>query len=97
MKINSKDFRVPPDEVVKLRKCPTTVKPVCESKKEYQELMCEHVKKLQPCHQIPGGERISYGDGLRRRENHGGHRERTLPQALIGHVCQVQILPKGRN
>jgi PPK2 family polyphosphate:nucleotide phosphotransferase len=46
MKINSKDFRVPPDEGVKLRKWPTTVKPVCESKKEYQELLCEHVEKL---------------------------------------------------
>jgi PPK2 family polyphosphate:nucleotide phosphotransferase len=46
MKINSKDFRVPPDEGVKLRKWPTTVKPVCNSKKEYQELLCEHVEKL---------------------------------------------------
>ena len=46
MKINSKDFRVPPDQGVKLRKWPTTVKPVCESKQEYQELLCEHVEKL---------------------------------------------------
>jgi PPK2 family polyphosphate:nucleotide phosphotransferase len=46
MKFNSKDFRVPPDEGVKLRKWPTTVKPVCESKKEYQKLLCEHVEKL---------------------------------------------------
>ena len=46
MKINSKDFRVRPGEKVKLRKWPTIVKPFCKSKKQYQELLEEHVEKL---------------------------------------------------
>ena len=46
MKINSKDFRVRPGEKVKLKKWPTVVKPFFKSKKEYKELMEEHVEKL---------------------------------------------------
>jgi PPK2 family polyphosphate:nucleotide phosphotransferase len=46
MKIDSKDFRVRPGEKVKLREWPTIVKPVCESKKEYQELLEAHVAEL---------------------------------------------------
>ncbi len=45
MNINSKDFRVPPGEKVKLREWPTIVKPFCKSKKR-QELLEEHVEEL---------------------------------------------------
>ena len=46
MKISSQDFRVPPGEKVDLRKWPTMLKPFCQSKKQYQELLEEHVKEL---------------------------------------------------
>jgi PPK2 family polyphosphate:nucleotide phosphotransferase len=46
MKIDSKDFRVRPGENVKLKKWPTHVKPYCESKKQYQELLEEHIAEL---------------------------------------------------
>jgi PPK2 family polyphosphate:nucleotide phosphotransferase len=46
MKIKSKDFRVRPGEKVKLADWPTIVKPFCKSKKEYQELLEEHVEAL---------------------------------------------------
>jgi hypothetical protein len=39
MQINSKEFRVRPGEKVRLSERPTIVKPFCESKKEYQELL----------------------------------------------------------
>ena len=44
MKINSKDFRVRPGKKVKLGEWPTIVKPFCKSKKDYQELLEEHVE-----------------------------------------------------
>jgi PPK2 family polyphosphate:nucleotide phosphotransferase len=46
MKINSKDFRVEPGKKVKLKDRPAIVKPFCKSKKEYRELLEEHVAKL---------------------------------------------------
>ncbi len=46
MKINSKDFRVRPGENVRLTEWPTSVKPICKSKDQYQELLAEHVEKL---------------------------------------------------
>jgi PPK2 family polyphosphate:nucleotide phosphotransferase len=46
MKINSSDFRVRPDEKVKLSEWPTIVKPFCKSKKRYQKLLREHVEEL---------------------------------------------------
>jgi PPK2 family polyphosphate:nucleotide phosphotransferase len=46
MKIKSKDFRVRPGKKVNLTDWPTMVKPFCSSKKEYQELLEEHVEKL---------------------------------------------------
>jgi PPK2 family polyphosphate:nucleotide phosphotransferase len=52
MKINSKDFRVRPGKTVHLDKWPTTVSPVCQSKKEYQELLGEHVEKLSALQQL---------------------------------------------
>ena len=45
MKIDSKDFRVT-GKKVKLSDWPTQIKPVCESKAEYQELLGEHVTRL---------------------------------------------------
>jgi PPK2 family polyphosphate:nucleotide phosphotransferase len=52
MKINSKDFRVPPGEKVNLREWPTRVKPFCKSKKQYQELLGEHVEALSSLQQL---------------------------------------------
>ena len=46
MKINSKDFRVPPGKKVRLKDWPTIVKPFFKSKKRYQELLEQHVKEL---------------------------------------------------
>jgi PPK2 family polyphosphate:nucleotide phosphotransferase len=46
MKINSQDFRVRPGEKIELGKRPTIVKPLCKSKKEYQELLEKHVSEL---------------------------------------------------
>jgi PPK2 family polyphosphate:nucleotide phosphotransferase len=46
MKINSKDFRVLEGRDVNLRKWPTTVKPVCKSKEQYQKLLGDHVAQL---------------------------------------------------
>jgi PPK2 family polyphosphate:nucleotide phosphotransferase len=46
MKINSKDFRVRPGEKVNLTEWPTTIKPFCNSKKQYQKLLEEHVEEL---------------------------------------------------
>jgi PPK2 family polyphosphate:nucleotide phosphotransferase len=46
MKIDSKDFRVPPSEKVQLSEWPTMVKPSCKSKKEYQEVLEGHVDGL---------------------------------------------------
>ena len=46
MKINSKNFRVPPGKRLKLGEWPTIVKPICKSKKQYQELLGKHVAEL---------------------------------------------------
>jgi len=46
MKIDSKDFRVRPEEKVKLKEWPTIVKPFCKSKKRYQKLLEEHAREL---------------------------------------------------
>jgi len=46
MKINSKNFLVWPGEKVHLSEWPTIVKPFCKSKKDYQELLGEHVAEL---------------------------------------------------
>jgi PPK2 family polyphosphate:nucleotide phosphotransferase len=51
MKINSKDFRVT-GKKVQLGEWPTTVKPFFESKKEYKELLAEHIEKLSALQQL---------------------------------------------
>jgi PPK2 family polyphosphate:nucleotide phosphotransferase len=52
MKIKSKDFRVEEGEKVKLDKWPTLVKPVYQSKEQYQELLREHVGQLSALQQL---------------------------------------------
>jgi PPK2 family polyphosphate:nucleotide phosphotransferase len=46
IQIKSKDFRVRPGETVKLEKRPTLVKPVCESRDQYQHLLGAHIEEL---------------------------------------------------
>ncbi len=43
MRINSRDFSVSPGDRVELEKWPTSVKPICKSKKQYHKLLDEHV------------------------------------------------------
>jgi PPK2 family polyphosphate:nucleotide phosphotransferase len=52
MKINSKDFRVREGEKVKLKKWPTLVKPVYQSKEQYQELLEAQVNELSALQQL---------------------------------------------
>jgi len=52
MKINSKDFRVQEGEKVRLKKWPTLVKPVYQSKEQYQELLGEQVAELSELQQL---------------------------------------------
>ncbi|MHB1620234.1 MAG: ADP-polyphosphate phosphotransferase [Sulfuricella sp.] len=52
MKINSEDFRVQEGEKVKLKKWPTVVKPVYQSKEQYQKLLAEHVAQLSSLQQL---------------------------------------------
>jgi PPK2 family polyphosphate:nucleotide phosphotransferase len=46
MKLNSDHYRVPSGKQFNLDDCPTLGKPVCKSKKKYQELLAEHVGQL---------------------------------------------------
>ena len=52
MKINSTDFRVRPGDKVDLGDWPTIGKPLFKSKKEYQELLGEHVAELSSLQQL---------------------------------------------
>jgi PPK2 family polyphosphate:nucleotide phosphotransferase len=52
MKIDSKDFRVPPGANVDLSKWPTIIDPYYKSKKEYKELLLEHMEKLSSLQQL---------------------------------------------
>jgi PPK2 family polyphosphate:nucleotide phosphotransferase len=52
VKINSKDFRVPPGKKVDLRRWPTTVEHFFKSKQEYQELLERHVEGLSSLQQL---------------------------------------------
>jgi PPK2 family polyphosphate:nucleotide phosphotransferase len=52
MKIDSKDFRVRPGGKVNLKEWPTIVKPFCKSKKQYQEVLGEHVEELSSLQQL---------------------------------------------
>src|ERR1017187_4901855 len=46
IKINSRNFRVPPDKEVDLSKWPTVVDAFTKSKKEYEQLLRQHMEKL---------------------------------------------------
>jgi PPK2 family polyphosphate:nucleotide phosphotransferase len=46
MTIDSSDFRVRPGKPVNLNKWPTIIKPICKSKKEYQDLLSQQVEQL---------------------------------------------------
>lgn len=52
LKINSKDFRVPPGKKVELKRWPTTVERFSKSKEEYQELLEKHVETLSSLQQL---------------------------------------------
>ena len=57
MKINSNDYRVPPDKKIKLDEWPTLGKPLCKSKKDYHELLDDHVEQLSAL------QRLHYASG----------------------------------
>src|ERR1700736_691479 len=52
MKIDSQDFRVRAGQEVDLRKWPTIVDPVYDSKEHYQTLLAEHVAQLSSLQQL---------------------------------------------
>jgi PPK2 family polyphosphate:nucleotide phosphotransferase len=52
MKINSKDFQIPPGKGVDLGKWPTIVDPYYKSKKQYKEFLLEHMDKLSSLQQL---------------------------------------------
>ena len=52
MKIDSKDFRVASGKKVNLSEWPTTIPPICKSKKQYQKLLEEHVAALSSLQQL---------------------------------------------
>jgi PPK2 family polyphosphate:nucleotide phosphotransferase len=52
MKISSKDFRVREGEEVNLKKWPTIADPVYNSKKQYEELLKDHVAQLSAQQQL---------------------------------------------
>ena len=52
MTIDLKDYRVPPDKKVDLSKWPTIVDPYSKSKKQYNELLQQHLKQLNSLQQL---------------------------------------------
>ena len=46
MKISTNDYRVGTGEALKLDDRPTSIKPICKSKEQYQKLLKEHVEAL---------------------------------------------------
>ena len=52
MKIDSKDFRVNEGDKVDLRKWPTKTEPVYKSKKDYQDMLADHVARLSAQQQL---------------------------------------------
>ncbi|HZV82521.1 MAG TPA: ADP-polyphosphate phosphotransferase [Geobacteraceae bacterium] len=47
MKIDTEDFRVKPGEKVKLKEWQTQIKPCYKSKKQYQEILGEHIEEMR--------------------------------------------------
>jgi PPK2 family polyphosphate:nucleotide phosphotransferase len=52
MSIDSKDYRVPPDKKVDLDKWPTMVDPYAKSKRQYEELLHQHMVNLNSLQQL---------------------------------------------
>jgi PPK2 family polyphosphate:nucleotide phosphotransferase len=52
MKIDSNDFRIPSGKEVDLSKWPTIVDPYYKSKKQYKEILLEHMEKLSSLQQL---------------------------------------------
>src|SRR3984957_6506298 len=52
MKIHSKDFRVPHHKKIDIKRLPTIVKPFCQSKKEYKDLLEKHIAELTSLQQL---------------------------------------------
>jgi PPK2 family polyphosphate:nucleotide phosphotransferase len=52
MTIDSKDYRVPSDKKIDLSKWPTIVEPYAKSKKQYKELLQQHIEKLSSLQQL---------------------------------------------
>ncbi len=52
MTIDPKDYRVQPDKKVDLGKWPTVVAPYAKSKKQYKEILQEHMEKLSSLQQL---------------------------------------------
>src|ERR1700744_4798628 len=46
MKIDSRDFRVPPGKSVDLKRWRTRIKPICKTKQHYEELLEAYVSEL---------------------------------------------------
>ena len=52
MKIESKEFRIPPGKRVDLNKWPTIIEPFSKSKKQYQRLLEEHIHELSSLQEL---------------------------------------------
>ena len=52
MKIHSKDFRVPHHKKIDIKRLPTIMKPFCKSKKEYKDLLEQHIADLTSLQQL---------------------------------------------
>ena len=52
MKLNTDDYRVPQGKKLKLKHCPTMVKPAYESKREYRQILAAHVVELSELQQL---------------------------------------------
>jgi len=52
MKMRTKDFRVRAGDAVDLKKWPTPIAPVYDSKREYRERLDEHVARLSSLQEL---------------------------------------------
>ena len=52
MKLNTDDYRVPQGKKLKLKNCPTMVKPAYESKRGYRQILAAHVVELSELQQL---------------------------------------------
>ena len=64
MKIHSKDFRVPHHKKIDIKRLPTIVKPFCESKKEYKDLLEQHVAELTSLQQLHYASNLPFSNVL---------------------------------